>query len=167
MSLPRFRYAARHAAPVLLVVLAACATSPKAQAGRDAFDGQWSVRWCDKTAPEAECGGFTVDLVQEGDRIKGESSGARVRLTQIDEGGVVHGIAIGDTAVLTVESLRSGAIYLVRATVRGRCMDWKMRDTVRAAQQDIDIVAFDDVLERKDAGANATQPACRRGVKRR
>ncbi|TXH65154.1 MAG: hypothetical protein E6Q88_14325 [Lysobacteraceae bacterium] len=149
--------------------LTACASSPKAQDREDAFDGQWSVRWCDKTAPDADCGGFTVDLAQDGDQIKGESSGARVRLTQIDEGGLVHGIAVGDTAVLTVESLRSGAIYLVRATVRGDCMVWKMRDTVRPAQQDIDIVAFDDVLERKrgDTPAGPSRPACRRdGVNR-
>ncbi|SDQ58077.1 hypothetical protein [Pseudoxanthomonas sp. CF125] len=115
------------------------------------FSGEWSVKWCDKTAPEAECGGFSADLIQEGDRVNGESSGARVRLAQVDEGGVIHGIAIGDTAILTIESLRSGAIYLVQASIHGNCMRWKIRDTVRPADGDIDIVALDDVLTRDSA----------------
>ena len=97
--------------------------------------------------------------------ISGESSGARVRLAQIDDGGIVHGIAIDNTAVLTIESLRSGGIYLIEATVDGRCMHWKVRDTIRKAEQDIDIVATDDVLTNKRAlhseSAAAKEVDCR------
>lgn len=113
------------------------------------FNGNWSVQWCDETDPEADCGGFSVDLNQVDDKISGDSFGARVRLAQVDEDGIIRGIAIGNTAVLTIESLRSGGIYLIEATVEGRCMRWKMRDTVRKAQHDIDIIATDDVLTRK------------------
>ena len=125
--------------------------------------GKWAVEWCDKTAPERECGGFSVDLQQDGDRIDGESFGARVGLSQIDEGGEVHGIALGDAAVLTVESVRSGAIYLVKATRRGDCLQWNVRDTVRLQQQDIDIVAMDDVLAR--SGARCSKEAGDKSIK--
>lgn len=126
--------------------LAGCTSSPPVHAAKADFNGAWSVQWCDKTDPDADCGGFDVELTQVGDKISGESFGARARLAQIDEGGVVRGIAIGNTAILTIESLRSGGIYLVEATIEGRCMRWKMRDTVRKSERDIDIIAGEDVL---------------------
>ncbi|QJD66275.1 hypothetical protein HG421_00010 [Xanthomonas campestris pv. badrii] len=125
---------------------AACTSILPAQAAKADFNGKWSVQWCDKTDPDADCGGFDVDLTHVGDKISGESFGARARLAQIDEGGTIHGIAIGNTAILTIESLRSGGIYLIEATIDGRCMHWKMRDTVRKSEQDVDIIATDDVL---------------------
>jgi hypothetical protein len=134
---------------MLCAGLVACASGPHAQVAKIDFNGSWSVQWCDKTDPKADCGGFDVDLTQVGDKISGESFGARVRLAQIDEGGIIHGIAIGNTAVFTIESLRSGGIYLIEATVDGRCLHWKMRDTVHRTEQDIDIIAEDDVLTKK------------------
>lgn len=149
------RLRAVFAIPVVCMSLLGCAHAQKSASAAD-FSGNWSVKWCDKTAPEADCGGFFVELKQQGDLLSGESYGARVRLAQIDEGGVVHGLTNGQTAVLTVESGRSGAIYLVQASIDGDCMHWTMRDTVRPAERDIDIVAFDDVLTR--AGAVNTCP---------
>lgn len=147
MAIPGF--AVRALASFLLFAcagLAACTSSPPVRATKADFNGKWSVQWCDKTDPDADCGGFDVDLAQVGDRISGESFGARARLAQIDEGGTVHGIAIGNTAILTIESLRSGGICLVEATIEGRCMHWKMRDTVRRSERDIDIIATEEVL---------------------
>lgn len=147
MAIPRF---ALQASALALIAssagLGGCASSPSAKAAKADFNGSWSVQWCDKTDPDADCGGFDVDLTQVGDKISGESFGARARLSQIDEGGVVHGIAIGNTAILTIESMRSGGIYLVEATIDGRCMRWKMRDTIRRSERDIDIIAGEDVL---------------------
>ena len=147
MAIPRFAVQA-----LSLALIAACAglggcvsTSP-AQAVKADFNGSWSVQWCDKTDADADCGGFDVHLAQVGDKVSGESFGARARLTQIDEGGIVRGVAIGNTAILTIESMRSGGIYLVEATIDGRCMQWKMRDTVRRSERDIDIIAGEDVL---------------------
>jgi hypothetical protein len=131
------------------------------------FSGSWAVQWCDKTAPDADCGGFKIDLTQTGDNISGDSFGARVRLAQIDEGGIIHGIAVGNTAILTIESLRSGGIYLIKATVDGNCMRWEMRDTIRKAERDIDIIALDDVLAKRveipseDGDAAASKIDCR------
>ena len=138
------------------VGLAGCASQP-VQAEKHDFNGGWSVQWCDKTDPDAECGGFDVDLIQVGNRISGESFGARARLTQIDEGGTVHGIAIGNTAILTVESLRSGGIYLVEATIDGRCMHWKMGETIHERERDIDIIATDDVLTKTSNASSSNE----------
>lgn len=153
-----FRKVVATAMPVACLVLSACAHAQRPTASAD-FSGTWSVKWCDQTDPEADCGGFTVTLAQDGDLLRGESFGARIRLAQIDEAGVVHGLVNGDTAVLTVQSGRSGAIYLAQASVRGDCMSWKVRDTVQPAQRDIDIVAFDDVLTR--SGAKQVCPSVR------
>lgn len=133
----------------LACLMAGCASHARGRS--DNFTGEWSVEWCDKTDPKADCGGFSVSLVQNGDRLCGSYSGARVGLTQIDEGGsrAIHGVVVEDTAILTVESGRSGAIYLVSAGMRGDRIRWKMRDTVREAEQDIDIIAADDELERR------------------
>lgn len=147
MATPRFTLQASALALIASSAgLGGCASSPPAKASKADFNGSWSVQWCDKTDPDADCGGFDVDLTQIGDKVSGESFGARARLSQIDEGGVVHGIAIGNTAILTIESMRSGGIYLVEATIDGRCMHWKMRDTIRRSERDIDIIAGEDVL---------------------
>ena len=73
----------------LSVGMAACASSPPVRAARADFNGKWSVQWCDKTDPDAACGGFHV--------------------------------ATGNTAILTIESLRSGGIHLVEATIEAPC----------------------------------------------
>ena len=150
-SKPKMRVAFVFAFVALSACLAvtACASSPVAESSQANFDGAWSVQWCDKTDQEADCGGFDLTLTQAGDMITGDSFGARVRLAQIDEGGIIHGVAVGSRAILTIESLRSGGIYLIEATIDGRCMRWKMRDTVRKAEHDIDIIAMDDVLTKK------------------
>lgn len=141
---------------LLLACCAAMSACAHAQTSGESapFDGKWAVEWCNTQAPDRDCGGFSINLQQNGDRIEGSSFGARVGLSQIDEGGVIHGIAVDDTAVLTIESLRSGAIYLVKATRRGDCLQWNVRETVREQQQDIDIVAMDDVLARNGATCN-------------
>lgn len=126
-----------------------------------AFDGDWSVQWCDKTSPEAECGGFHLSLVQQGDRLCGTYDGARVRLSQLDEGGAraIRGVVIGNDAVMSIESGRSGDIYLVRARVRGDKMHWRIVDTVHDNEGDIDIIALDDTLRRNPSKG---RPSARR-----
>lgn len=126
-----------------------CASRSEPRSADADVRGIWSVQWCDTSAPDIDCGGFGVDLLQTSDTIRGEYFGARPKLSQIDEGGVIHGVVVGNTAVLTVESRRSGAIYLVQATVHGDCMRWTLRDTVREPEGDIDLIALDEVLTRK------------------
>ena len=87
------------------------------------------MKWCDKTNPALDCGGFNVTLVQDGDRICGDFGGALVNLRQVDEGSVV-GTAIGETAVLAVESYRNGSITLVRVTLQGSDLHWEQVDSI-------------------------------------
>lgn len=134
-----------------LSALLACAAVSPARAGKPAFDGEWSVSWCDKTDPDADCGGFIVSLVQAGDRLCGTYDGARVRLSQLDEGDprAIHGVIVGDAAILTIESQRSGDIYLVRASVHGETLRWRVLETIKDVEGDIDIIAHDDALQRQ------------------
>lgn len=122
------------------------------------FDGDWAVEWCDRSRPDADCGGFGLSLLQDHDRLCGTYGGARAGLAQIDDGGprAVLGAVVGDVAILTLHSTRSGDIYLVQASVDGDSMRWKVLDTVLNVDGDVDVVAYDDTLARKGHG---TQPS--------
>lgn len=138
------------AACIAASVLTACA-SGKSAANTAPFDGDWTIRWCDKARPNAECGGFWLSLVQQGNQLCGTFGGARINFAQVDEGqGIsVRGEVKGDTAELTIESGRNGAVYRAHATVSKDRMHWKLGDTLREPEyRDIDIIAIDDVLER-------------------
>lgn len=113
------------------------------------FDGEWGVTWCDKSKPEADCGGFNLGLVQMGNRLCGAYDSARARLSQIDEGGRVLGTVKGDSAVLTIESERSGGKYVAHATLDGNQLHWRLGETTRMADRDIDIIAIDESLDRR------------------
>lgn len=132
---------------VACAVLAGCVSGPPAQNKRGGFSGTWSVQWCSKTDPSLDCGGFNVNLVQRDEAICGDFGGALVNLRQVDEGTVV-GSAVGDTAILAVESLRSQAILLVRAERIGDMLRWKVIDDVKRGSGDIDVIALDDTLIR-------------------
>lgn len=115
-----------------------------------ALDGSWIAVMCDRQRPDLECGRFGVHLVQIGDRLCGSYFGARIGLSQIDEGGpkTVKGQAIADGAVLTVRSSRNGAIYLARLSRRQDALHWQVVDTVVEGDNDVDIIALDSMLER-------------------
>ena len=130
--------------------LVGCAFNQPMQAAEPDFTGRWSVKWCDRTNPALECGGIDATLVQHGDRICGDFGGALVNLRRIDDGGIV-GTAIGETAVLAVESYRNGSIALVRATRKGGELHWKLVDEILRGDADIAIIALDDVLVKSPA----------------
>ncbi|NCT69700.1 MAG: DUF1311 domain-containing protein [Xanthomonadaceae bacterium] len=138
------------------VGFAGCASTQSTQSARAAkadFTGGWSVKWCHRTNPALECGGFNVTLAQDGDRICGRFGGALVNLRQIDDGSIV-GTVVGNTAVLSVESFRNGSIALVRATRKGGELHWRQVDEILPGETDIAIIAMDDVLV-KSHGASA------------
>jgi hypothetical protein len=126
------------------VGLSGCA-SQSVQVEKHDFNGRWSVKWCDRTNPALECGGFDVTLVQNGERICGDFGGALVNLRQIDDGSVI-GTAVDEIAILAVESYRNGSISLVRATLKGSDLHWKEVDSIMRGGSDIAIIATDDVL---------------------
>lgn len=137
------------AAGVLVALLAGCATVSTA-ATPPGFEGSWHVPWCDASRPGTDCGGFSVTLIEREGRLCGTYDGARVGLTQIDEGrgNAIKGIRIGNSAVVTLKSARSGDIYLVRAELQGDRLAWKVIDDVHDAEGDVDVVATDDTLQR-------------------
>ncbi|WNH51349.1 hypothetical protein [Stenotrophomonas oahuensis] len=131
------------------VALSACASTPKTAAIAD-FSGSWYVKWCDRTNPKLDCGGFDISVVQEGNRMCGDFGGALVNLRQIDDGTLI-GTAVGNTAVLAVQSNRNGAIHLVRAELQGDALKWEEVDLIRKADNnDILVIATSDVLRRSE-----------------
>lgn len=130
--------------------LPACASTPKPPPTAD-FSGDWRVKWCDRTNPKLDCGGFDISVVQEGNRLCGDFGGALVNLRQIDDGTLI-GTAVGNTAVLAVQSNRNGAIHLVRAELQGDALKWEEVDLVRKADNnDILVIATNDVLRRDES----------------
>lgn len=138
----------------LCIGVVACATKPQDHrlSRVKSFSGHWYVKWCDKTNPNLDCGGFNITLVQEGDRICGDFGGALVNLRQTDEGAIV-GTKVGSTAVLAVESMRSRSIVLVRAELVGNTLHWKTVDQIRRGEGDIDVIATNEVLTKKPSTA--------------
>ena len=132
---------------IACAVLAGCVSGSPAHGKRADFSGTWSLQWCSKTEPSLDCGGFNVSLVQRDESICGDFGGALVGLRQVDEGTVV-GSAVGDTAILAVESQRSQGILLVRAERSGDTLRWKVIDDVKRGGGDIDFIALDDILVR-------------------
>jgi hypothetical protein len=132
---------------VACAALAGCVSSSLGNHKASDFSGAWSVEWCSKTDPSLDCGGFNVSLVQSGERICGDFGGALVGLRQIDEGNII-GSAIGDTAILTVQSQRNQTVLLVRAERRGETIHWKVIDDVDRGSDDINVIALDNVLKR-------------------
>lgn len=148
MAIPRFTLQAFALSLIASCTgLVGCAFNQPMQAAKPDFTGGWSVKWCDRTDPALDCGGFNVTLVQDGDRICGDFGGALVNLRQIDDGSIV-GTAVGETAVLAVESYRNGSIALVRATLKGGDLHWKEVDSILRGGTDIAIIATDEVLVR-------------------
>lgn len=130
------------------MTLAGCATASRAQSAPADFSGTWSVRWCDRSNPKLDCGGFNLDLIQDGERLCGDFGGALVNLRQVDEGRVT-GSVVGHTAIIAVASQRSESVVLVRAELSGNALRWKQVDTVVEGNGDISVIATDERLTRE------------------
>ncbi len=149
------------ASTLLLAIgtLPACASPSKTKPSAD-FSGGWAVKWCDRTNPKLDCGGFNVNLVQEGTRLCGDFGGALVNLRQIDDGQLV-GTVVGNTAVLAVQSNRNGSISLARAELQGETLEWRVVDEIRQGDNgDTDVIAANDVLTRSSAPSKAGTATC-------
>lgn len=125
------------------------------------FSGQWEVRWCEGARSDEDCGGFWVNLVQSGHRVCGEYDGAKVNLTQIDEGGRVAGTADGDWARLKVRSLRNHALVEVQVQRKGPDLHWKRGETIEPGNSDISIIADEEVLQPGRPAPLRAPEACR------
>jgi hypothetical protein len=108
-----------------------------ARAAKPDFSGAWSVQWCDKGKSERDCGGFSLYLAQDGDRICGERQVATVGLGRLDEGdpGTVLGSVDGNTVTLVIDATRTGAKYLATAKRSGsNRLQWRLVGMVKAGE---------------------------------
>jgi hypothetical protein len=119
-----------------LSVLLVSVPMQSARAAKPDFNGAWSVKWCDKAKPDRDCGGFSLYLVQDGDRICGEHQAATVGLGRLDEGqpGTVLGTVSGNKATVVIDATRSGAKYLATAERSGNRMRWRLVGMVKAGE---------------------------------
>lgn len=116
------------------------------------LSGVWGSGRCSGSDQEASCGTFVLYLVQNKDRICGSYFGGRPHLSQVDEGGPrsVLGVVVGNTAVVSIESGRNGAIYLATARKSGDSLRWQTVETVKNPPfGDVDFVASDQSMKRK------------------
>lgn len=129
----RYAFMLAYVLSVLLVSL----PIQSAHAVKPDFSGVWSVKWCDKAKPDRDCGGFSLYLVQDGDRICGEHQVATVGLGRLDEGdpGTVLGSVDGNTATLVIDATRTGAKYLATAKRSGsNRLQWRLVGIVKAGE---------------------------------
>ena len=103
-----------------------------------------------------------ADMRTLADPIRRTCSSVDSRLTQSDEDDSIHGVVPGKSAVLAVESGRSGAIYLAQIVLDGPRMHWTLRDRIRNADGDIDLLAKDEWLQRLGNGTAANDTASHR-----
>lgn len=135
---------------VALTQAAGAAQPASAAPAKGAFTGAWSVQWCDKSRPAADCGGFTVYLLEQGGRICGAHDGATPGLTRLDEGkdNSVVGTAVGSAAVLTIQSGRSESVSLATVKRQRDALDWVRTETITKGNGDTDVIANKAVLRR-------------------
>ena len=122
------------------------------------FSGVWGSDRCGNAGKEASCGALVIYLVQKKDRICGSYFGTRQHLSQVDEGEPrsVRGLVVGNTAVVSIESGRNGAIYLGTARKSGGTLHWEVVETIRKASSgDMDLIASNQSMKKKAGNATA------------
>ncbi|GAA4802116.1 hypothetical protein [Lysobacter hankyongensis] len=137
-----------------------CLMTPRPlQAAKPAFDGAWSVRFCDKAAPSRDCGGFWLYLVQDGDRLCGDFYAATPGLSRVDEGGGrwVLGVSTGNVASVVIESTRNNATYLATAQKKGGRLEWRLIGPIEAgSMQEAPVIPLKATMMR-DTGATSSE----------
>jgi hypothetical protein len=90
-----------------------------AQAVPKSFAGVWAIEQCEADTAHKPCGGFTLVLVQQGERLCGNHFAATPNFSRVDEGAStsVIGTVVGLTAVLFIASGRDPVSYLAKATL--------------------------------------------------
>lgn len=148
----------------VLMVLALSSTCASAGVDKESkargFEGAWKAKWCEPENSKVECGGFSLYVVQEGDRLCGRFNGASPGLQRVDDGEPrsIRGIVINDSAVLTATSARNDATYLVRVDLVPSGLQWLLIDEVgKGNNGDVNALAQSALLRpRQDDTGTAT-----------
>jgi hypothetical protein len=138
-------------AVVMVIVFASFGAPMSVRAAESRFEGVWSTKWCDASAPQRDCGVFEIVLVRERGRLCGTHSAATLGLSRIDEGDAasVIGVETGDTASLVFTSGRNGAKYLATAALRRGQLQWRLHGMIAPGHDDEPtIVPYETILRR-------------------
>jgi hypothetical protein len=102
------------------------------------FSGVWTkdLRTKAEIKNKVECGNALFDLKQKKDKITGSHSFGTVGCGRLNEGGegTVHGVVVGDIAVLTVVSGRNGAVAIGKAKRKGNVLYWQYLNEVKPGE---------------------------------
>jgi len=145
----------------LLAALLVAAMGP-VQAGPKSFAGVWAIEQCDVEAARQPCGGFTLVLVQQGDRLCGNHFAATPNFSRVDEGAPtsVIGTVLGKDAVLFVASGRDPTSYLARATLLKDGLAWRLVEQLNdGGLVGAPVIALNETLHRKNAEKKLAQAA--------
>lgn len=129
------------------------------------FSGQWHLKLCDKSISE-ECGGFTVYLIQTGEKICGDHFFATPGGGRLNEGAprsIIGSVAERNIANIVITSGRNGAVYRVRAIMNGDILNWKVIEEIkRGPEGDSALVLDKGNLKREmtDSNYQAVFSAC-------
>lgn len=151
---PSMSYLMRASAAGLLMLSSSAWAGPRPAD----LSGVWGGDRCSESDQESACGAFVLYLVQKKDRICGSYFGARQHLSQVDEGEPrsVLGVVVGNTAVVSIESGRNGAIYLGAARKSGGTLHWQVVETIKKPSSgDVDLIASDQSMKKKAGNATA------------
>jgi hypothetical protein len=109
---------------------------------KQSFAGAWQHLVC--IDPDGtRCGGFSLYLVQKGDRLCGEHSGSTMGFGQIDNRPrSISGSVQGDTATVLIRSGRSKTVYRARMRLRGGELEWTLLEMV-VRPENVDTVIPD------------------------
>lgn len=130
-----------------------------------AFSGQWHLELCDKSISE-ECGGFTVYLIQTGEKICGDHFFATPGRGRLNEGAprsIIGSVTEGNVANIEITSGRNGAVFSVRATRDGDSLNWEvMKEVKRGLEGDSALVLDKGILrqEKPDSSYRVALSAC-------
>lgn len=116
------------------------------------LSGIWGSDRCSESSQDSSCGAFVLYLVQNKDRICGSYFGGRPHLSQVDEGEPrsVLGVVVGNTAVVSIESGRNGAVYLATIRKAGDSLRWQTVETIKKPSfGDVDLIASNQSMKRK------------------
>ena len=122
-----------------------------AHAGPASLAGTWAIEHCDNETPRKPCGGFTLELVQRGNRLCGSHFAATTNYSRVDEGQPTSliGTVVGNEAVLFVASGRDAATYLARLKLSGDQLAWKLVEKIgEGADTGAPVIALDQTLRR-------------------
>ncbi len=130
------------------------------QAEPKSFEGVWTVQQCAADAPTRPCGGFTLILVQRGDRLCGSHFAATPNLSRVDEGEPtsVMGTVLGNNAVLFIASGRDPTHYLAKATLLRGGLAWRLIEKLSDGEiVGAPVIALDETLQRTDSAKKQAQ----------